>query len=185
MKIKSIKKVGHRPVYDICVKDQHNYVLENGVVTHNSGLVYGCNDILLITKSQEKKGTDIVGYNFNINVMKSRSSREKSRIPVTVLYQGGVNVFSGLMDMAVASGDVIKPSNGWYQAVDPETGEILGNKMRLADTNTHEFWDPILARPHFKKWVKDTFSITSRKLMSDTIPTEQDQPDQEFTADID
>ena len=40
MKIKKIEKIGHRPVYDIEVADSYSYVLENGVITHNSGLVY-------------------------------------------------------------------------------------------------------------------------------------------------
>lgn len=41
MKIKSIKSVGRKPVYDLSVKDDNydkqQYVLENGVVTHNTG----------------------------------------------------------------------------------------------------------------------------------------------------
>lgn len=184
MKIKSIKKVGRKPVYDIEVANSHSYVLHNGVITHNSGLVYASDNILLISRSQEKKGTDIVGYNFNINVMKSRHSREKARIPVTVTYDNGVNVWSGLLDMAVASGDVIKPSNGWYQVVDVETGEVIGNKVRAADTNTREFWEPILARQHFKDWVKKTFSVSSGKLLAENVEDNQLVPDSEFTAEM-
>lgn len=184
MKIKSIKKVGRKPVYDIEIANSHSYVLENGVITHNSGLIYSSDSILLISRSNEKKGTDVVGYNFNINVMKSRHSREKARIPVTVTYDNGINVWSGLLDMAVASGDVNKPSNGWYQVVDPDTGEISGNKIRAADTNTKEFWEPILARPHFREWVKKTFSATSGKLLADNVTDNQLVPDSEFTSDF-
>ena len=148
-----------------------------------SGLIYASDNILLISRSQEKKGTDIVGYNFNINVMKSRHSREKARIPVTVTYNNGINVWSGLLEMAVASGDVIKPSNGWYQVVDPETGEMIGNKIRAADTNTREFWEPILKREHFRKWIRDNFGIANNKLLADNATDDQLQPNSEFTME--
>ena len=148
-----------------------------------SGLVYASDNILLISRSQEKKGTDIVGYNFNINVMKSRHSREKARIPVTVTYNNGINVWSGLLDMAVASGDIVKPSNGWYQVVDVDTGEMIGNKVRAADTNTREFWEPILAREHFKKWVRDNFGIANNKLLADNATDAVMQPNSEFTME--
>lgn len=113
--------------------------------------------------------------------MKSRHSREKAKIPVTVLFDGGLNVWSGLLEMAVASGDVIKPSNGWYQVVDPDTGEILGNKMRATDTNTREFWEPIMKRKHFKDWVEHTFSVSSQKLITDGSDLDNIAPSEEFT----
>lgn len=182
MKITSIKKVGKKPVYDLSVKDAQHYVLKNGVVSHNTGLVYASDNILNITRSQQKNGTEIVGYDFNINVLKSRHSREKSRIPITVMFDSGINVWSGLLEMAVASGDVVKPSNGWYQVVDVETGEVIGNKIRAKDTNNKEFWDEILKRQHFKDWVKKTFMIANSKLLSDD-KGEGEMPDSQFTME--
>ena len=147
-----------------------------------TGLFYSSNQILYVSRSNSKKGTDLVGYNFNLNVMKGRLVREKARIPITVLFNGGLNVWSGLLDMAVASGDVIKPSNGWYQVANPETGEVEEKKYRAVDTNTREFWDPILKRPHFKKWIENTFSVSSHKLISDDTSPEENQVNQEFTV---
>lgn len=139
------------------------------IVSGGTGLVYGANQIFIITRSQEKKGTDLIGYNFNINIEKSRLVREKSRIPLTVTFDGGINRWSGLLEMALASGDVIKPSNGWYQKVDPETGEILERKYRAAETNTAEFWDSIIHSESFKDWVKRTFRIANDKLIKDDL----------------
>lgn len=147
-----------------------------------TGLVYASDNILNITRSQQKNGTEIVGYDFNINVLKSRHSREKSRIPVTVMFDSGINVWSGLLEMAVASGDIVKPSNGWYQVVDVETGEVIGNKLRAKDTNNKEFWEPILQREHFKEWVKKTFMIANNKLLSDD-KGDGELPDSQFTME--
>ena len=151
------------------------------ILSGGTGVMYSANTVLYVSRSSEKKGTDLVGYNFNLNVMKGRFTREKAKIPVTVLFEGGLNVWSGLLEMAVASGDVIKPSNGWYQVVDPDTGEILGNKMRAADTNTREFWEPIMKRKHFKDWIERTFSVSSQKLITDGSDLNSIAPSEEFT----
>ena len=64
MKITNIEQVGKHKVYDITVADNHQYVLENGVVTHNTGIYYSSSNIFIIGRQQEKEGTDVVGYNF-------------------------------------------------------------------------------------------------------------------------
>jgi hypothetical protein len=84
MKIKSIERIGKNPVYDISVKDVNHYVLENGVVTHNTGLIYSANQAFIIGKAQEKDGTDLAGWNFTLNVEKSRYVREKSKLTFQV-----------------------------------------------------------------------------------------------------
>ena len=152
------------------------------ITSGGTGLVYSSDNIFLVTRSQEKKGTDVIGYNFNINIMKSRYSREKARIPVTITYSNGINKWSGLLDMAVASGDVVKPSNGWYQVVDPDTGEMVGNKLRAADTNTKEFWEPILAREHFQTWVRNNFGVANNKLLAENNAENSELPNSEFTS---
>ena len=63
------------------------------------------------------------------------------------------------MDLALESGDVIKPSNGWYSLVDTDTGEISLNKVRAKDTETSEFLGVVLKRPKFKEWVKNKFKL--------------------------
>ena len=168
MKITKIEKIGEQEVFDISVDKVEHYILANGVASHNTGLVYAANQIFIISRSQEKKGTDIIGYNFNINIEKSRLVREKSRIPLTVTFDNGVNRWSGLLDMALASGHVIKPSNGWYQKVNVETGEIYEKKYRANETNNEEFWKDILESQSFKDWVKSTFRIASTKMIKDT-----------------
>ncbi len=108
--------------------------------------------------------TEITGYNFIINVEKSRYVREKSKIPVSVSYDGGINKWSGLIDIALESGHVIKPTNGWYCKVDRETGE-MSDKKRLADTMNEEFWGEILASEDFKDFVRKKYEISYGNIM--------------------
>jgi len=134
------------------------------VVGGGTGSYYSADNIFILGRQQEKEGTEIVGYNFIINVEKSRYVKEKSKIPVTVAYEGGLNKYSGLMDIALEGGFVQKPSNGWYAKVDQETGEI-GDKKRLADTMTAEFWDEILESDKFKEYVRKKYEIAYGSIM--------------------
>lgn len=165
MKIKSITPVGKRDVYDISVADVEHYILDNGVVSHNTGSYYSADNIFILGRQQEKEGTEVIGYNFIINVEKSRHVREKSKIPVTVKHDGGISTWSGLLDMALESGHVVKPSNGWYSRVDAD-GVVEERKWRIKDTDTKEFWGMIIQNKGFQEWVKSTYQVASGSIMS-------------------
>jgi RecA/RadA recombinase len=129
------------------------------IVGGGTGSYYSADNIFIIGRQQEKEGTEIVGYNFIINVEKSRYVKEKSKIPVTVSFDGGISKWSGLLDLALESGHVIKPSNGWYSKVDVETGEVSEQKFREKDTNTKEFWLPILKKESFQSFIKNKYQV--------------------------
>lgn len=167
MKIAKISKIGTRPVYDISVEDAEHYILENGVVTHNSGPLYSANQVFIYSKSQEKEGTDIIGWNFNITVEKSRFVKEKTKLSFLVTYDGGINKWSGLMDIALESGHVIKPSNGWYSRVNTETGEVEEKKWRLNDTNSKDFWESIVDSDAFKAFVTKKYAVSNNAMLSE------------------
>jgi len=135
------------------------------VVGGGTGSYYSADNIFIIGRQQEKEGTEVVGYNFIINVEKSRYVKEKSKIPVTVSFNGGISKWSGLLDIALESGHVIKPSNGWYSKVDKETGEIEEKKFREKDTDTKDFWIPILKQKSFQQFVEDKYRVASGSIM--------------------
>ena len=164
--VKSIDIVGNLPVYDISVDEAEHYILENGVVTHNTGTYYSSDSIFIVGRQQEKDGTDLIGHNFVVNVEKSRFVREKTKIPITVKFDGGISKYTGLIDLALESGVVIKPSNGWYSRVF-DTGEIEAKKWRLKESDCSEFWDPVLKNPNFRQWVIDNYKVSNANLFVD------------------
>ena len=143
------------------------------VVGGGTGSYYAADNIFILGRQQEKEGTDIVGYNFIINVEKSRYVREKSKIPITVKHDGGISRWSGLLDMALESGHVTKPSNGWYTRVDKETGEIEEKKWRVKDTDSKEFWIPVITSESFQQWVRDTYQVSNGAILSDSDINEE------------
>lgn len=180
MKVKSVKFSSHKEtVYDF-ETPSHTYILGNGIISHNTqelyskaivsggtGIYYSSDTIFILGRQQEKDADGIAGYNFVINVEKSRYTREKSKIAIQVLHEGGINKWSGLLDMALASGHVIKPKNGWYAKVNKETGEISEKSYREAQTNTSDFWTDILKTPSFIKYVEETYKVANGAIMGD------------------
>jgi hypothetical protein len=135
------------------------------IVGGGTGSYYSADTIWILGRQQDKTGTEVTGYNFIINVEKSRYVREKSKIPVTVSFEGGIQKYSGLLDVALEGGFVQKPSNGWYAKVDQATGEI-GQKYRESDTHHKDFWDDILKNQKFKEYVTQKYSIAYGSIMA-------------------
>jgi RecA/RadA recombinase len=160
----------HLTMKDIpCVVVNHTYkeigLYPKDIVGGGTGSYYSADNIFILGRQQEKDGTEVVGYNFIINVEKSRYVKEKSKIPVSVSFDGGISKWSGLLDIALESGHVIKPSNGWYAKVDKETGVVEDKKYRIKDTDTKEFWMPILLTKSFNDFVKNRYSIGTGDMM--------------------
>ena len=139
------------------------------IVGGGTGSYYSADNIFIIGRQQEKEGTEVVGYNFIINVEKSRYVKEKSKIPVTVSFDGGVSRWSGLLDLALDSGLVVKPTNGWYSRVDVSTGEIETKKYRIKETDTKDFWMPIITSKKFQDYVTDKYQIAAGEIMQGGI----------------
>jgi len=139
------------------------------IVGGGTGSYYSADNIFIIGRQQEKEGTEVVGYNFIINVEKSRYVKEKSKIPVTVSFDGGVSRWSGLLDLALDAGLVVKPTNGWYSRVDVSTGEIEPKKYRIKETDTKDFWMPIITSKKFQDYVADKYQIAAGEIMQGGI----------------
>jgi RecA/RadA recombinase len=129
------------------------------IVGGGTGIYYSADTIWILGRRQEKQGTEVVGYDFIINVEKSRYVKEKSKIPISVSWEGGVQQYSGLLDVALAGNYVTKPSNGWYCRVDTSTGELLDPKVRLKETLNAEFWEPIFEFTDFKDFLTKQYKI--------------------------
>lgn len=140
------------------------------IVSGGTGIYYSADTIWILGRRQNKKGTEVTGYDFVINVEKSRFVKEKSKVPVTVTWEGGVEKYSGLLEVGLAGGYVQKPSNGWYESINPATGELLvTNKVREADTLNESFWLPIFEKTDFKEFVKRHYTIGYKSEIDDAL----------------
>jgi len=134
------------------------------VVSGGTGIYYSADNIWILGRQQEKQGTEIKGYNFIINVEKSRFVKEKSKIPISVTWDGGIETYSGLLESSLEGGFVTKPSVGWYSKVNVETGEVEEKKYRAKELDK-EFWASVLD-DKFKSYLKATYEIGHKEMIS-------------------
>lgn len=118
-----------------------------------TGMYYAADTIWIVGRQQEKVEGNIAGYNFIINVEKSRFVKEKSRLPISVKLEEGIEQYSGLLEIAIDGGFVEKPSPGWYLK------KSAKNKVREVDTKTEEFWRDILANEEFNEYIRKRFEL--------------------------
>jgi RecA/RadA recombinase len=139
------------------------------IVGGGTGSYYGADNIWIIGRQQEKEDGEIAGYHFVINVEKSRYVREKSKIPITLTYENGINKWSGLLDIAMEGGYIVKPKNGWYARVNKETGE-LGTNMRAGDfVDNSEFWTTILKETDLASFIENKYTLAMGSIIDEEV----------------
>jgi RecA/RadA recombinase len=182
---KSLKSLFRMVTPHLTLKDiplivvNHTYMeigmFPKAIVGGGTGIYYSADTIWILGRQQDKDSDGIQGYHFIINVEKSRYVKEKSKIPITVSYEGGIKKWSGLLDLALEGGYVVKPSNGWYQLVDRSTGEVSGNKMRAADIEDNAaVWKEVLTKTDFANFIKSKYTLVGGSL----IQQEEDLDDE-------
>ena len=154
------------------------------IVSGGTGAYYSSDAIWIVGRQQEKDGTEIKGYHFVINIEKSRHVREKSKIPITVTFEGGISKWSGLLDVAEQGGYINKPKMGWYEAIDPATGEVLSDKLLRAKEiiDNKDFWMMMFEKTDFKDYIHNQYSMDSAGLiMKDDVESVENEVEDDDT----
>lgn len=114
-------------------------------------------------KTQIKEGTEVTGYDFGMYIEKSRYVKEKSRLPLTVTYSGGIDPWSGFFQLASELGYIKSPSQGWYSRmfVDKTTGELKmePKKVRKKDTDDMAYWQELFEKSNFAEAISDRYRL--------------------------
>ena len=158
----------------------HEYILANGIISHNSmdaysldsipggkGLYFSSSSIVQCTSKAKQKESDgeITGAIVTAQTRKGRFSREHSKLKYLINYEGGINAYYGLLDFALETGYVEKPSNGFYTRPCVENDK----KWREKEIYNKEFWTPIFKETDFKLSVEKAFSFKHNEINDDNI----------------
>jgi RecA/RadA recombinase len=134
------------------------------VVSGGTGIYYSSDNIWIIGRQQEKDGTEVAGYNFIINVDKSRFVREKSKIPISVTFEGGIKKWSGLFEEAVEGGFILNPSKGYYSL--KEDPEAKFRKSKIDQDSA--FWKNMLDNDEFKQYIEDKYKLGNNMMIEES-----------------
>ena len=133
------------------------------IVSGGTGSYYSADWIWIVGRQQDKTAEGVQGYNFIINIEKSRFVREKSRIPINVSFEKGIQKWSGLFDVANDMGIITSPSKGWY--------EVDGKKVRRAEIEySDKFWNDLLQNSDLADRIRDKYVLSGSEML---IPQEE------------
>ena len=124
------------------------------IVSGGTGSYYSSDTIWVVGRQQEKDNQEIKGYHFIIRIEKSRHVREGVKVPITVSFENGINLYSGLFDVALEGGFITNPKKGWYQLPGDEKSyrakELVYNEM---------FWEKLLKSDEFNKYITSKYRM--------------------------
>jgi hypothetical protein len=185
MKIKNIKaKPTRETVYDI-ETPCHNYILaNNSIISHNTmdtydpyaipggnGLYFACSSIVLATHKSKAKATqsetEILGAGVLAHTRKSRFCKEHSKLRYLIKYDGGIDPFYGIIDLALEGGYIDKPSMGYYSRPCVENDKKW--RERQINENGAEFWAPVFKNTDFKDYIERKFTFLHTEIQDDNI----------------
>lgn len=126
LKIKTITKCDKQDVYDISVDQYENYILSNGVITHNSGLKYTASTIVYLSKKKDKDGTEVIGNIIKAKLQKSRFTKENAFVEIKLTYSKGLDRYYGLLNIAEKY-NIIKKVSTRYEM--PDGSKVFGKAL--------------------------------------------------------
>jgi RecA/RadA recombinase len=123
-------------------------------------IVFNSDSVVLGKSRSKEKNTDkeIIGHLITAETYKSRHSKEKSKLQFRMKYDGGLDVFYGILDDAVEAGVVGITKPGYYNR--PHIADDKGISER--DIYNSEFWIPIFKQTEFKQWLENKYTYTSK-----------------------
>jgi RecA/RadA recombinase len=148
----------HLKIKDIpLVVINHTYkeigMFPKDIVGGGTGSYFASDTLWIVGRQQEKVDGAVTGFHFILNIEKSRFVKEKSKLPVTAIFDMGIEPFSGLLENAIEAGLVEKPSPGWYI----KKGHNI--KVREAATKDMVFWKDILDNEEFNEFIKKKYQV--------------------------
>ncbi len=151
-------RVALKDIYVIAIN--HTYdtldLYSKEIVSGGSGGIYGANIIWIISKSQNKDADkELLGYNFTIRIEKSRFVREGSKVPITVDFDGGIQKWSGMFDLALEAGYLTKVTAQKFSRSDK-----LGVDFKRKEIeNDDVFWTTLFKETNINEWIKKEYQL--------------------------
>ena len=169
----------HLTIKDIpMITINHTYqtmeMFSKAVVSGGTGIYYSADTIWIIGRQQDKddKTKQIDGYHFIINIEKSRYVREKSKIPISVSYEQGINRWSGFLELALEAKVIGKPLAGRYERIDAD-GVFFGSRYKEDDIISNDaFWEDVLNTTNFRDWIREKYSVSGAGSLIQNSPEE-------------
>ena len=144
-----------------CIVINHTYetmsLFPQTTMGGGTGPMYSADTVLFLSKSKEKDGTELSGFNFKLKVEKSRTIREGSTFVLNTTFNEGVDKYSDLFEFALESGFITSPTKGYYQKHEKYGDEKKYRKSEF-DRND-DMWKDIIEDEEFRSTYEKSVSL--------------------------
>lgn len=106
-----------RDVFDIEVDEDHHYIIDGGVVSHNSGFLFASSIVMAMNKLKLKEDEDgnkiseVRGIRAKVKLAKSRYAKPFEEVEIKIPYDSGMDPYSGLVEFFEKHGALVKDGN--------------------------------------------------------------------------
>ncbi len=207
LKVKSVEFLTEKEdVYDINVEDVHHYILDNGIVTHNTmdlfpqdvmkggnGLFYAASTIVFLSKAQLKSGEEdeldlnSSGIIVTAKAKKNRLAKPK-KVKFEISFEDGSNPYVGLDWFCNAENfEKVGIAKGKME-VDKSTGELVfkpgGNKWYCRHLNKSLFTSQLFSGQVFTRTILEALDPIIIEYFSYSSLKEADEYEKMIDEDI-
>lgn len=149
--------INSKDVYGVMVNHTYKTIemYSKDVPTGGTGSIYNSNVIWTITKAKEKEEKETKGFQFTICTYKSRFIKADTKIPIMVYFDEGIKRWSGMLDLAVEAGYVIRPTAQSYARKDKPDEKYKAKDIE----DNEEFWMALFNETDINEWIKKEFKI--------------------------
>jgi RecA/RadA recombinase len=138
--------------------DDVSSIYAEKIIKGGKQIFLSADTILMVTRSQVKDDEGLKGWSFNYSAMKSRYVKEKSKFSITVLYDGGIDKYSGLFDLALESGILFSEKQGFYKG--NGLGLEAGRSYRKKELETNSaFFEALVKDEFFNSFLTEKYAL--------------------------
>uniref|UniRef100_A0AAU6W3N7 RecA protein n=1 Tax=Pseudomonas phage Cygsa01 TaxID=3138529 RepID=A0AAU6W3N7_9VIRU len=130
-----------------------------------------CDQVWFVSRRQIKNEDtkQLLGWDFVINIMKGRFVKEKAKIPITVLFDGGIAKCSGLLEMARLGGFVELYGGSRYKRTELAGFKSDPGLFKKDIANNWEWWEPVVENKAFADFVERFYGINESLVAEEDI----------------
>lgn len=125
------------------------------IMSGGQGPMLSADWVFIMGKRQLKDGKEIIGSEFVLNVEKSRTVKERSKLPLAVSFEKGIDKYSGLLELAKLGGFLSSKGPWWYPTWLGEGKTV--KKSQMDDI----FWQSLLDHEPFSTYCTGLYKLNA------------------------
>lgn len=126
------------------------------VISGGTGIMLAANTALIMTRRKTQDKSVDEGFDFMIKIEKSRFTKEGHRFPLTIPAGGQIKRYSGLFDLALETGYIMKEGMKYLAPGLPEYPKSYRKEIEDLD----DFWKQMFEKTNFIRTIEDSLKVS-------------------------